>query len=215
MLGPQAKNRSLSDRSAAIGCLAETIDGIKSAVTPHTELLLELFYRALGDNEAEVQSNACFGVGLLVEHSMVDLSPQYLPLLAALRPLFDVPPNAHRSRWNAKDNAAGAVARLIYRNYAAMPLDQVLPVFVAALPLKEDYVENQAVFRALFHLFRNAPQSLGPYLDALLPVFGHILDPSGPDQIGDEGRAELIQLIHFLNTQEPAKIQAAGLAVYL
>jgi hypothetical protein len=209
------KNRSLSDKSSAIGCLAEIISGIKGAVTPHTEPLLELFYRALGDNEAEVQSNACFAVGLLVEHSAVDLTPQYLPLLAALRPLFDVTPDAHRSRLNAKDNAAGAVARLIYRNYAAVPLDQVLPVFVASLPLKEDYVENRPVFRALFHLFRTAPQTLGPHLDALLPVFNHVLDPSSLDQIGDEGRAELIQLISFLNTQEPTKIQTAGLTAYL
>lgn len=205
----------MSDKSSAIGCLAEIISGIKSAVTPHTEPLLELFYRALSDSEAEVQSNACFAVGLLVEHSAVDLTPQYLPLLAALRPLFDVTPDAPRSRLNAKDNAVGAVARLIFRNYTAVPLDQVLPVFVAALPLKEDYVENRPVFRALFHLFRTAPQTLGPHLGALLPVFGHVLDPNGPDQIGDEGRAELIQLIGFLNTQEPTRIQAAGLTAYL
>lgn len=188
---------------------------MKGAVTPHTEPLLELFYKALGDSEAEVQSNACFGVGLLVEHSAVDLSPQYLPLLAALRPLFDITLDAPRPRLNARDNAVGAVARLIYRNYSAVPLDQVLPVFVAALPLKEDYVENRPVFRALFHLFRTAPQMLGPHLDALLPVFSHVLDPNGPDQIGDEGRAELIQLVGYLNTQEPAKIQAVGLTAYL
>ena len=184
-------------------------------MTPHTEFLLELFYRALGDSEAEVQSNACFAVGLLVEHSAVNLTPQYLTLLSALRPFFDVTPDTPRARLNARDNAAGAVARLIYRNYAAVPLDQVLPVFVAALPLKEDYVENRPVFRALFHLFRTVPQTLGPHLDVLLPVFGHVLDPNGPDQIGDEGRAELIQLISFLNTQEPAKIQAAGLTTFL
>ncbi|KAG9309494.1 ARM repeat-containing protein [Chiua virens] len=193
------ENRSLSDKSSAIGCLAEIIAGMKKSVTPHTEPLLELFYRALSDSEAEVQSNACFAVGLLVEHSTVDLAPQYLPLLAALRPLFDVPADAPRSRLNAKDNATGAF----------------FPVFVAALPLKEDYVENRPVFRALFHLFRTVPQTLGPHLDALLPVFSHVLDPNGPDQIGDEGRAELIQLIGFLNTQEPAKIHAAGLSAYL
>lgn len=86
---------------------------------------------------------------------------------------------------------------------------------MAALPLKEDYIENRPVFRALFHLFRTTPQTLGRHLDALLLVFSHVLDPSGPDQIGAEGRAELIQLIKFLNTQEPAKIQAAGLTAYL
>ncbi|KAI6149260.1 ARM repeat-containing protein [Pisolithus tinctorius] len=208
-------SRSLSDRSSAIGCLAEIIAGMKNAVTPSTEPLMELFYKGLRDPEAEVQSNASFAVGLLIEHSEVDLSPQYPPLLAALRPIFDVPADAPATRLNAKDNAAGAVSRMIVRNTAAVPLDQVLPVLIAALPLKNDYLENRPVFRALFHLFRANPQSLGPYLDHLLAVFAHVLDPNVPDQIGEDARAELIQLISFLNTQEPAKVRAAGLNVFL
>ncbi|KAI6126080.1 ARM repeat-containing protein [Pisolithus croceorrhizus] len=203
-------------KRSAIGCLAEIIAGMKNAVTPSTEPLMELFYKALGDPEAEVQSNAAFAVGLLVEHSEVDLSPQY-PLL-----LHCPPPHLRlfrqmlpASRLNARDNAAGAVSRLIVRNTAAVPLDQVLPVLIAALPLKNDYLENRPVFRALFHLFRSNPQSLGPYLDHLLAVFAHVLDPNIPDQIGEDARAELIQLIGFLNTQEPAKVRAAGLNVFL
>ena len=158
---------------------------MKNAVSPYTEPLMELFYKALGDPEAEVQSNACFAVGLLVEHSERDLSPQYLPLLAALRPIFDVPQNAPTARLSAKDNAAGAVSRLIVRNTASIPLDQVLPVLIAALPLKNDHLENRPVFQAIFHLFRTSPQTLGPYLDQLLAVFAHVLNPAEPDQISD------------------------------
>ncbi|KAL4066077.1 ARM repeat-containing protein [Scleroderma citrinum] len=208
-------SRSLSDRSSAIGCLAEIIAGMKSAVTPYTEPLMELFYKALSDSEAEVQSNACFAVGLLIEHSGVDLSPQYLPLLTALRPIFDTSPNAPAARLNAKDNAAGAVSRMIVRNTTAVPLDQVLPILIAALPLKNDHLENRPVFRAIFHLFRTNPQSLGPHLDHLLGVFAYVLDPTDPDQIGDDARAELIQLIGYLNTEEPGKVQAAGLNAFL
>ncbi|THU97754.1 ARM repeat-containing protein [Dendrothele bispora CBS 962.96] len=209
------KSRSLSDRSSAIGCLAEIIAGMKSAVTPSTEPLLELFYRALSDPDAEVLSNAAFASGLLVEYSEVDLSQQYLPLLGALRPLFDVTPESPSPKLNAKDNAAGAVARLLLRNTSAIPLDQVLPVFVNALPLKNDYLENRPVFRAIFHLIRTNPQALSPYMDKLLSVFATVLDPNGPDQVGDEVRAELIQLTGHLNTQEPSKIQAAGLGAFV
>ncbi|KAJ8095137.1 hypothetical protein PM082_010359 [Marasmius tenuissimus] len=209
------KSRSLSDRSSAIGCLAEIITGMKSAITPHTEPLLELFYKALSDPDAEVLSNAAFAVGLLVEHSTVDLSPQYLHLLAALRPLFVVTPDSPSARLNAKDNATGAVARLILKNTSAVPLDQVLPVLLEALPLKNDYLENRPVFRAIFHLTRTNGAALGPYMDRLLQVFAHVLDPNGPDQTGDEIRAELIQLIGALNAEDPAKIQAAGLAPYV
>jgi importin-4 len=211
----QKKSRSLSERSSAIGCLAEIISGMKESVTPSTEPLLELFYRALGDEDAEVVSNAAFATGLLVEHTEVDLSPQYLPLLAILQPVFNVAPDAPQARLNARDNAVGAVARLIVRNTAAVPLEQVLPIFVDALPLKVDYLENRPVFRALFHLFRTNPSSLFPYMDRLLQVFAHVLDPSGPDQVGDEIRADLIQLIGALNNENPAKVQAAGLSIFV
>lgn len=188
---------------------------MKAAITPSTEPLLELFYRALSDEDAEVQSNAAFASGLLVEYSEIDLSPQYLHILAALRPLFVVAPEAPAAKQNARDNAAGAVSRLIVRNTAAVPLDQVLPVFVETLPLKSDFLENRPVFRALFHLFRAFPQTLYPYMDRLLHVFAHVLDPSGPDQIGDEVRGELITLVGALNREDPAKVQAAGLGPFI
>lgn len=188
---------------------------MKSAVTPSTEPLFELFYRALSDSDAEVLSNAAFAVGLLIENSEVDLAPQYLHLLAALQPLFNVTPDSSSARLNARDNAAGAVGRLLVRNTAAIPLDQVLTVLVNALPLKNDFLENRPVFRALFHLFRTNVTALYPFMDRLLQVFAHVLDPSGEDQVGDEIRADLINLIAALNAEDPAKVQAAGLAVFL
>ncbi|KAI0628226.1 ARM repeat-containing protein [Trametes polyzona] len=209
------KNRSLSDRSSAIGCLSEIIGGMKEAISPWTQPLLELFYRALSDEESEVQCNAAFASGLLIEHSNVDLSPQYLHLLAALRPLFVVTPDAPAAKLNARDNAVGAVARMLVKNTAAMPLDQVLPVFFDSLPLRNDYLENRPVFRAIFHLFKTQPAVLAPYLDKLLHVFAFVLDPTGPDQVGDEIRAELINLIGVLNREEPAKVQAAGLSPFI
>ncbi|KLO13870.1 ARM repeat-containing protein [Schizopora paradoxa] len=210
------KGRSLSDRSSAIGCLAEIISGMKGAISPSTQPLLELFYQALSDEADEVQSNAAFATGLLVEHSTVDLTPQYMHLLQALRPLFDVPSDATAQRLTGRDNAVGAVSRLIARNTAAVPLGQVLPPLLAALPLRHDFLENRPLFRCIFHLFRVAPQELVPYLDQLLPVFAHVLNPeTSEDQLGTETRAELLNLVTALNGQDPAKVQAAGLGPFV
>ena len=52
-------------------------------------------------------------------------------------------------------------------------------------------------------------------MDRLLAVFAHVLDPSGPDQVGDEIRAELIHLIQAINAEAPEKVQAAGLGAFL
>lgn len=188
---------------------------MKTGVTPHSEILLDLFYRALNDAEPEVLTNAAFAVGLLVEHSEVDLSSQYLHILTALRPLFDVAPDAPSARLNAKDNATGAVARLIIKKAAALPLGDVLPVFLGALPLKNDYLENRPVFRALFLLFNTNPQALEPHLARILAVFAFVLDPSGPDQLGEELRGELIGLVRVLGQAQPQAVQGAGLGVFL
>ncbi|THG94520.1 hypothetical protein EW026_g6967 [Hermanssonia centrifuga] len=209
------KNRSLSDRSSAIGALSEIIAGAKEAVTPLTEPLLELFYRALSDPEPEVLTNATFASGLLVEHSTMDLSSQFLHLLAAYRPLFDVPADAPIARLNARDNAVGAVSRMIFKHPSAIPLDQVLPVLIGAMPLKQDYLENRPLFRTIFHLFSTQPLVLQPYMDKLLHVFAYVLDPSLPEQVGEDIRKELIALITLLNREDPVKVQAAGLAPFV
>lgn len=209
------KSRSLSDRSSAIGCLSEIIAGIKFAVTPMTQPLLELFFRALSDDDAEVQCNSAFAIGLLIEHSEVDLSAHYLNVLAALRPLFVITEDGPTARFNARDNAVGAVARIIVKNTAAVPLDQVLPVFFDALPLKHDHLENTAVFNTIFHLFRTNPPVLQPYMDRLLAIIAYVMDPNNPEQIQSDTRAQLIELIQILNREDPNKVQAAGLGIWV
>ena len=188
---------------------------MKDAISPHTQPLLELIYLALSDSESTVLSDAAFALGLVVENSQVDLSQQYLQLLGALRPIFVVTADASAVKLNAKDNAAGAVGRLIVRNTAAIPLDQVLPVFIDALPLKNDYLENRPVFRALFHLFRTNGPALYPFMDRLLSVFTFVLDSPGEEQITEGIRTELIHLLALINQEVPEKVQAAGLGKYL
>jgi len=209
-----SSKRSLGDRSSSVGVAAEIITGMKDAITPFTEEILRFVFQTLGDEDAEVNSNAAFAAGLIVENSTVDLSSQYLNLLAALQPHFTVAPESPTAKLNARDNAAGAVARLILKNTAAVPLDQVLPTWLGVLPLKNDMLENGPVFRAIFHLFRNQPAAVMPFLDQLLAIFAHVLDPS-TEQLTDEVKAELIQLVGALNAENPAKVEAAGLRAYL
>jgi hypothetical protein len=143
------KSKTPSERSMAIGCLGECITGIKTAVTPHTERLLQLFIKACGDEDQSVKSNAAYALGILVANSQMDLSSQYPVILTALYPLFQGQPVP-----NITDNATGAVARLITARPEAVPLDQVLPVFISVLPLKADFAENEPVFNCIFQLFR-------------------------------------------------------------
>ncbi|KAI9254656.1 armadillo-type protein [Sporodiniella umbellata] len=188
--------KSQTERSMAIGCLGECIGGIKSAITPHTESLLQAFVKACGDEDELVRSNAAFALGCLVIHTQVDLSQHYPQLLTALSPLF-----SNQTLPNTVDNAAGAVSRMIIAHPEAVPFDQVLPVYVNALPLKADFEENEPVFECIFKLFSANNSFVFNHLPQFLHIFTQVL--SDNDQLKETTRNHLIELVRALNTQRP------------
>jgi hypothetical protein len=147
-------------------------------------------------------------------------------LLTVLRPLFLCTPEqvAESAAFgNARDNAAGAVARIILKDCDVVPLDQVLPVLLEALPLKNDFIENRVVFRCIFHLFQVSASNpkvmpvLLAHIDRLIAVFVYVLKDGREEEIGAETREQLIALVRHLTTvgDVGGKIQAAGLGRFL
>ncbi|CAG8543469.1 8474_t:CDS:2, partial [Ambispora gerdemannii] len=191
------KSKPVSDRSMTIGCLGECILGLKSAVTEFTEQLLTLFMKALTDENDEVRSNAAYAIGLLCQYTTVNITPQYNNILAALHPLF-----IKKSTTNVTDNACGAVCRMMLAHPEAVPIDQVLPVLIQTLPLKQDYQENEPVYRCIFQLFRANNNIVLNHITDLLNVFAQVLSPP-EDQLLEATRNELIELIRALHHQFP------------
>lgn len=132
-----------------------------------------------------------------VPRSFLNTSSQYPALLTALYPLFH-----DQELVNVTDNACGAVARLIMAHPNAIPLEQVLPVFVGALPLKKDYEENEPVFKLLFSLIHSQNSWIFANIAQLLPVFASVL--ASEDELKPHTRQELIEIIKALNHQFPA-----------
>jgi hypothetical protein len=116
--------RQTVDRSYAIGTLAEIVNGMKSSITPFTESLLQLFVRALSDPELDVRSNAAFAFGSLAYWSEADLTSYYPKFLSDVQPILENPATDSEAN-QARDNASGAISRLILKNAGAIPMDQV------------------------------------------------------------------------------------------
>lgn len=208
---------SPSDRANTVGAIAEIINGIGGAVTPYTEQLLPVSMAVLADADPEVRSNAAFMTGSLVFWSDADLSAQYLPVLGRLQPFFGSTEGAsNQDKLDlARDNAAGALARLILKNKAALPQDQVctpatalsssaetrsqvLPVFFAALPLRRDFAEYPKCLDAIYNLFQEQNPAIQAHFEHLLDVFAHVLAPTAnPDEapLNDETRAQLLAFL--------------------
>lgn len=203
--------RSNSERSMVVGSLGEIIVGLKSGVTQYTEPLLSIISRGLRDSEADSRSNAAFAAGVLIENSEIDLGSHYVALLQVLGSYFDAPDHSPPAVYNARDNAAGAISRMIVKNISAVPLEQALPLIFSVLPLQFDPLENRAVYAALFHIYRSQPQALTPHIDQLLKASAYVLlDPAHEDDTTEETKAELKALIGDLKQHVPQQVAAAG-----
>jgi len=86
-------------------------------------------------SDEETRSNSTYWCGVLVQYGRESSIGYYPQILMKLAPLF----SDTKSIQNIIDNACGAVARMIFASPQSVPLDQVLPVFLKALPLKKRF----------------------------------------------------------------------------
>ncbi|GHJ88473.1 hypothetical protein NliqN6_4875 [Naganishia liquefaciens] len=212
MLAYADSSRPGNERAFTIGSLGEVITGLQSGITQYTQPILAILSRTLQDSEAEVRSNSAFAAGALIEWSEVDLSPQFGALFTALSAFFKVDSTSSPDEVHAKDNAAGCIARMIIKNAAALPLEQILPVWLGGLPLTKDFIENKPVFDAIFLLFEKRQDVVQPHLAHLLAVSSYVLQPAQQGQLTDETQQKLEQLLMALRSTVPAEMfTAAGI----
>ncbi|KAL9271909.1 putative importin subunit beta-4 [Drosera capensis] len=138
-------SRPPQDRTMVVASLAEVAQNMGAPIAGYIETLMPLVLKELASSEATNRRNAAFCVGELCKNGGEATLRYYVDILRGLSPLFSEsePDNAVR------DNAAGAVARMIMVHSEAIPLNQVLPVFLKVLPLKEDQEESMAVYSCI------------------------------------------------------------------
>lgn len=77
------------------------------------------------------RQNAAFAVGMVAHTCPAQAAPHVQQLLQALHPLFREEEEA-----GPRDNAAGAVGRMLLAMGGALPVEQIAPVLAGALPLQ-------------------------------------------------------------------------------
>ncbi|KAK1736613.1 importin [Skeletonema marinoi] len=160
-------SRPPSDRSMAVGCLGELAQELGAGIS---EYWSNVFYPAaiagLADSDYSVRRNAAFCIGVSCEGLGESVASQYGTMLQAMSPLFGIDVNDGDTAAACVDNASAAVARMITTSPSSVPLAQVLPVVLKALPLKNDMTENETVYNCLFGLLeKNQPDLIANKLE--------------------------------------------------
>ncbi|BDD56643.1 hypothetical protein MPDQ_000079 [Monascus purpureus] len=186
------------ERATAVGVLAECINGMGAAVTQFTQSFLRLLVHRLADEDPQTKSNAAYAIGRLIEHSNADsaIVKEYPIILTRLEPCVEM--NVSR----LQDNASGCLSRMILKHHENVPTKEVLPVLINILPLKNDYEENDPVYRMICQLYKWEDPTIRELTPRLIPIFQAVLC-GDQDQLEDERRAELTELVKWLNQMQP------------
>ena len=164
-------NEDLStQRSFAYGTLSECFRPLQGYTGTWFEQLLPLYLLGLQDENEQVRQNSVFGLGELVLFSEEKSYAKFPEILSALSAAV-----AQEEHPGTLDNICGALARLIMTNFKLIPLEQVLPVFVQQLPLREDFDENHSVFKCFQILYTQGSEALLLVLDRVILVGLHVL----------------------------------------
>ncbi|OXU25360.1 hypothetical protein TSAR_005639 [Trichomalopsis sarcophagae] len=185
----KSKN-SDSQRSFSIGTILECFPSLQHQVVGFVPELFPIFVKFTNDPCDEVRSNAIFGLGELALHGKELIYPHYAEILQVLSNAI-----ARESNAGARDNIIGAIARLIITNHSIIPLDQVFPVFISHLPLREDLEENKTVFKSILVLYTNGHAVLRPNVNTLLKIATDIIQQENTDDETKNLIAEFMKLV--------------------
>jgi importin-4 len=206
--------RPFSDRAMAMGCYAEVLLEFGPAALKYVENLMPLIKAGLADQMESVRRNSAYCVGVLVQATGLALAPHFMSILQALYPLCTRSADKMASDTGGADvdNALSSVARIINTGGASLiPLAQVLPVMLAALPLRSDTSEGPNIYGCLIDLVIAGDASSISLLPQILNAFGEALLPDS--NAVQEVKEKVTCCLKELATGSPAHQQSFHAAI--
>ncbi|KAL8237487.1 hypothetical protein R6Q59_018568 [Mikania micrantha] len=160
-------SNSPKDWTMVVECVAEVAQNMGAPISGYVNPLMPFVLKELDSPSATNRRNAAFCVGELCKNGG-DCSLKYFDdVLQCLYPLFEESEQDHAVR----DNAAGAVAKMIMAHQNSVPLNQVLPVLLKVLPLKEDHEESVPVYTCICNLVLSSNSQMLQLVSDLVVVF--------------------------------------------
>lgn len=205
LLNKTKSSCSTAEKSFAVGTLAESIVSLGEATSPFVAQLLPVLVTRAQDEDNEVRSNAVFGLGVLAEHGGEAMLKNFPKLLSILSSIISSEKNAR-----TLDNVCGAVSRMILRHPEGVPVEQVFPVLLRSMPLKEDFEENCTVFKCIAFLYEKNPSQVAAHINDIARIFGHVL---GTKEIEPDTEQTLVIILRDLAQRFPQELQNAVMSL--
>ncbi|CAN6313337.1 unnamed protein product [Urochloa humidicola] len=168
------------DKTMVVATLAEVAQEMGAPISAYVDKIMPLVLKELASSDATNRRNAAFCVGEICKNGGAAALKYYGDILRSLHNLF----SNSESDDAVRDNAAGAIARMIMVQPQSIPLNQVLPVFIKALPLKEDHEESMPVYSCICSLLLSSHPQILPLVPDVIHVFAQVVvSPDESDEV--------------------------------
>ena len=193
--------RPIGDRIMALGTICESLNSLQEHMKPYVKHVLPIILTCVKDTNYNCQRNAIYGVGVIAFFNKEEVQPHLMSVLQALHPIFSDISKYHPA---VVDNACGTIARFIACGLT-MPLEQVLPVFLNALPLREDFEESGICYTSISMLLEN-PAACGSQLPLMFQKLIQGLSLPA-DKLKDSVKVEGLTRVRTFAQQYPQQFQ--------
>lgn len=168
------------DKTMVVATLAEVAQEMGAPISAYVDKIMPLVLKELASSDATNRRNAAFCAGEICKNGGAAALKYYGDILRSLHNLF----SNSESDDAVRDNAAGAIARMIMVQPQSIPLNQVLPVFIKALPLKEDHEESMTVYGCVCSLLLSSHPQILPLVPDVIHVFAQVVvSPDESDEV--------------------------------
>ncbi|KAL0483879.1 importin-beta [Acrasis kona] len=179
-------SRAVGDRIMALGTLGEVSKAMGHDICDFVSGdLFNHVMNGLKDSNHNIQRNAVFCAGVWCLNLKQQMQPHVLNILQLLYPIFVM--NREQANAAVLDNACGTVARMILAEYQQLPVSQVLPVMLGALPLREDHDENEVVYASICGLLMKGDSCAAAHMNVILSLFVKVLHDSHTQEVVRNG----------------------------
>jgi len=157
------KQCSSAERSFAVGTLADCVEPLAGRLEQFLPHAMPIFNEVIGDEEDDLRNNGVYGLGELVLWGGDLMVSHYNQILSNLSTLL-----AKESAPRVIDQIVGAVARFMIVGNSNVPVNEIVPVMMNNLPLKDDVEEYENVFKALAVLYTAGHESIKANIPKIL-----------------------------------------------
>jgi len=201
-------HRPASDRSMAIGCIAEVAEVIGSRLADYLTDVFTVVLAGMKDPSVAVRRNSAFCLGSIVMTNIPVVKQAYGQCLTALQGLFNTAGTAERDKEQviaSRDNAVSTLSKMITAGAESLPLPDVIKLMLSGCPLVEDQSEAKYVYPCMIQLFNSHPDLMTPHIPAVISIFSQVL---GTDHVEEPVKRGMVMLCKSFAQKGGAQVQA-------